>query len=114
MSDIIFGVSLGLIVFFILIGFLVGLIRGVKRSAVHIAFVVVSILVAFFITRPVVNLVLGIVIDIDGSMMTFSDYILSYLYKFVNERIRCTTSKKEVLLQRLLNLYYIIFGRIFG
>lgn len=83
MSDIIFGVSLGLIVFFILIGFLVGLIRGVKRSAVHIAFVVVSILVAFFITRPVVNLVLGIVIDIDGSMMTFSDYILS----MINENI---------------------------
>ena len=77
MSDIIFGVSLGLILFFLLIGFLVGLIRGVKRSAVHIAFVVVSILIAFFVTRPIVNAVLGISITIDGSATTISDYILT-------------------------------------
>lgn len=83
MSDIIFGVSIGLIVFFLVLGFLIGLIRGVKRSALHIVFVIVSILVAFFITRPVVNVVLGIVINVDGSMMTISDYILS----IINENI---------------------------
>lgn len=79
MSDIVFGVSLGLILFFLVIGFLVGLIRGVKRSAVHIAFVVVSILVAFFITRPIVNAVLGINFIFDGESMSISEYILKLI-----------------------------------
>lgn len=83
MSGIIYGASIAIIVLFLTIGFFVGLIRGVKRSAVHIAFVLVSIIVAFFITRPIVNAVLGININIDGSVMPISEYILS----MVNENV---------------------------
>lgn len=79
MSGIIYGASIALIVLFLTIGFLVGLIRGVKRSAVHIAFVVVSIVISFFITRPIVNAILGISINIDGSVMPISEYILTMI-----------------------------------
>lgn len=77
MSGIVFGASIAIIVLFLTIGFFVGLIRGVKRSAVHIAFVIVSIIVSFFITRPIVNAVLAMNINFDGSVMPISEYIIS-------------------------------------
>lgn len=71
--------GLGLIFLFLLIGFIIGLSRGIKRSAVHVLFALASIVLAFFITKPITNAVLGISVNINGEVVTLSDYIIQMI-----------------------------------
>lgn len=68
--------SIALIVLVLLGGFLIGFYRGLKRSSLHVLFAVVSVVVAFFITKPITNAILGININVDGSLMSIGDYII--------------------------------------
>ena len=60
----------------LLCGFLTGFYRGLKRSSLHVLFAVVSVVVAFFITKPITNAILGININVDGSLISIGDYIV--------------------------------------
>ena len=68
--------SIALIVLVLLCGFLTGFYRGLKRSSLHVLFAVVSVVVAFFITKPITNAILGININVDGSLISIGDYIV--------------------------------------
>ena len=68
--------SVALIVLVLLCGFLTGFYRGLKRSSLHVLFAVVSVVVAFFITKPITNAILGININVDGSLISIGDYIV--------------------------------------
>ena len=68
--------SIALIVLVLLGGFLIGFYRGLKRSSLHVLFAVVSVVVAFFITKPITNAILGININVDGSLISIGDYIV--------------------------------------
>ena len=68
--------SIALIVLVLLCGFLTGFYRGLKRSSLHVLFAVVSVVVASFITKPITNAILGININVDGSLMSIGDYIV--------------------------------------
>ena len=67
------------LLFFVLIGFLIGLKRGVKKQALWLAFFTVAIILAFVFTPLITNKVIDIKINIDGSLVSIRDYILSYI-----------------------------------
>ena len=76
--------SVGILVFFLLIGFLCGLVRGLKRSSLHLIFFVVSIVVAFCITKTVTNAVLNVTITVNGNTQTLNQFIMEALNQQFN------------------------------
>lgn len=79
METIVFWVSIGLLLLFLIVGLICGLVRGLKRSSLHLLFFLVSALVAFFITKPITNAVLKIQIPMEGSYQTVSEFIISMI-----------------------------------
>ena len=83
MSTYIFWGTIAFFVIALLIGFLIGLGRGIKRASTHILFAVASIIIAFFITKPITSAIMAVNINVDGSLISISDYII----KMVSENI---------------------------
>lgn len=69
----------GLTIFVVLIGFLLGLWKGLKKASLRLAVFLVFVIIAALISMPISKALMGIKININGTVATISDQILNLL-----------------------------------